>query len=130
MKKFALCFLLVISSLYAQAQPLILEVWVKRVPMDSVGVIECFKQTILAHIADDHFGMFSGTDTLALQLESKYTKPPIWQDLLTHDRYSILSVKDTEGHILLIFTPLPPRRKARYALMMSSQNICNNAERD
>lgn len=122
MKKFAFCVLVLLSTL-VQAQPLVLEVWVRRVAMDSTGTTECFKQTILAHVADDHFGMISGTDTLALKLEAHYTQPPIWVDLISGDKYSILKVRDKEGHFLLILTPITTRR--RPTLMLSTRDICH-----
>lgn len=122
-----MCFLFSFSVVTpALTQPLIVEAWVRRVPLVEGAEEHCVRQKLFMVFEQNKFGLISRTDTLALTCAPFQTKTPLWTDVFTDDTYTILQAKDEAGHIILVITPLT-RLKATHGLIISSsQQICNH----
>lgn len=124
-KVFLLCFSLLVCS-PSLAQPLVIEAWVKRIPVaDSTAVTECFLQKMEMIFEPRRFGFVSRTDTLAMDLLYTVERTSVWHDLLTDDTYSIFMMGTKDGNVIFFITPIT-RYRARYGLVLSSTNSCNN----
>jgi hypothetical protein len=114
-------FLLLLFPFTSLAQPLITEVWVKRVPLEqNAGPAECLRQRILFVEEPRRFGILSPTDTLALELPP-YS--PVWIDRLSNDEYIFQLAKD-EDNILIMLTPIT-RTVRKHALIINFSRLKN-----
>lgn len=106
---------------FAQIRAAKLDLWVERVPVDSVVEYSCQKQRVLLMADQEHLGVMSDTDTLAL---TKFSST-FFLNERNKDIYTTMVVRYDHGFIIFI-TPLKNNSPvATHGLILSTTNICH-----